>query len=139
MTILCLQYLIVSQDYAEVHDEDRQSIPAWIQIHGLPPDCWTLRILNLIKSEVGRPLYMNKLTRTRERLTYVRILVEVGMEGKRTEASPITLPTSSQLDLAIIYEGMSKYYTSCHRIGYHRDKCRGSNEAAQDAQGAKQR
>lgn len=80
-------------------DEDGRFIPAWIQIHGLPPDCWTPRVLSLIGSEVGRPLYTDKLTRTRERLTYARLLVEVDMEGSKVDTVPITLPTGTQLDL----------------------------------------
>lgn len=62
-------------------DEDGRFIPSWIQIHGLPPDCCALRVLSLIGSEVGYPLYTDKLPCTRERLTYSRLLVKVDAEG----------------------------------------------------------
>lgn len=58
-------------------DEDDCHAPAWVQIHGLLSDCWTQKVLNLIGSEIGRTLYTDKLTRTREQLTYARLLMEV--------------------------------------------------------------
>lgn len=60
--------------------EDGRHMPAWIQVHGLPTDCWTHRVLSLIGSEIGRPLYTDKLTRTSERLTFA-LLVEVDVRG----------------------------------------------------------
>lgn len=34
-------------------DEDGRFAPAWVQIYGLPPNCWTERVLSLIGSEIG--------------------------------------------------------------------------------------
>ncbi|KAG6492641.1 hypothetical protein ZIOFF_047606 [Zingiber officinale] len=64
-------------------DEDGRYVSAWVQIHGLPPDYWSPKVLGLIGSEIGRPMYTDKLTRTRERLTYARLLVEVSVHDER--------------------------------------------------------
>ncbi|KAG6484327.1 hypothetical protein ZIOFF_061132 [Zingiber officinale] len=104
-------------------EEDGRYIPAWIQIHKLPPDCWTSKVLGLIGSEIGKPLYTDKLTQTRERLTYARLLVEVSVIGEKVKMVPITLPTGVQLDLEIIYESMPDFCEECRRIGHQKEDC----------------
>lgn len=76
-------------------DEDGRFAPAWVQIHGLPVNYWTEWVLSLIRSEIGRPMYTDKLTCTRERVAYVRLLVEVDMDIEQADMVPITLPTGS--------------------------------------------
>ncbi|KAG6502753.1 hypothetical protein ZIOFF_035040 [Zingiber officinale] len=58
-------------------------VPTWIQIHGLPSDCWTQKVLSMIGLEVGKPLYTDNLTRTRDQLEYARLFVEISTIGER--------------------------------------------------------
>ncbi|XP_042396370.1 uncharacterized protein LOC121986466 [Zingiber officinale] len=109
-------------------DEDGRYVPAWVQIHGLPPDCWSPKVLGLIGSEIGRPMYTDKLTRTRERLTYARLLVEVSVHDERIREVPITLPTGAQLDLRIIYEVMPDFCDDCRRLGHCKKDCKISSK-----------
>ncbi|XP_042397588.1 uncharacterized protein LOC121987954 [Zingiber officinale] len=111
-------------------NEDCHFVPAWIQIHGLPPDCWTQKVLNMIGSKVGKPLYTDNLTRTRDRLEYARLLVEILAIGERVYEVPITLPTEVQVDLRIIYESLSDFYKMCKRLGHRLDTCRRSDGLA---------
>ncbi|KAG6473428.1 hypothetical protein ZIOFF_067344 [Zingiber officinale] len=98
--------------------KDGRYAPACVQIHGLPRDCWSPKVLGLIGSEIGRPMYTDKLTRTRERLTYARLLVEVSVNDERIREVPITLPTGAQLGLRIIYEVMPDFCDDCRRHGH---------------------
>ncbi|XP_042396952.1 uncharacterized protein LOC121987120 [Zingiber officinale] len=101
--------------------KDGRLVPAWIQIHGLPPDYWSQKVLSMIGSEVGKPLYTDSLTRSRERLEYARLLVEVPVIGDRIYEVPITLPTGVQLDLRIVYEMMPEYCETCKKIGHRKE------------------
>ena len=57
--------------------EDVSSVPIWIQLPGLPLDCWNARSLGKIVSKVGKPITTDRLTLTKERLSFARVLVEV--------------------------------------------------------------
>lgn len=54
-----------------------RSIPLWVYLPGLPFQYWSTKNLSVIGSVIGRPLYIDRLTKTRERLSYARISVEV--------------------------------------------------------------
>lgn len=43
-------------------EEDMNSLPYWIQMHGLPPDCWNRHVLSTLASYLGTPVHMNMLT-----------------------------------------------------------------------------
>lgn len=47
-------------------DENSRYIQAWVQIHGLPLDGWTLRVVSLIGSKIDKPLYTDKIALIRE-------------------------------------------------------------------------
>lgn len=72
-------------------------------------DYWTKWVLSLIGSKIGRPMYMDKLTRTRERVTYASLLVEVDMNGEHADGVLITLPTGAHVDLAVKFEAMQEF------------------------------
>ncbi|XP_074570567.1 uncharacterized protein LOC141827233 [Curcuma longa] len=106
-------------------EEDGRFVPAWIQIHGLPPDCWSQFVLSKVGSEVGKPLYTDSLTRTRERLGYARLMVEIPTFEDRIHEVPITLPTGVQVDLKIIYETTPAFCQKCNRMGHDTEACQG--------------
>ncbi|KAG6499159.1 hypothetical protein ZIOFF_038915 [Zingiber officinale] len=106
-------------------DEDGRFMPVWIQIHGLPPNCWRQLVLSKIGSEVGKPLYTDNLTRTRERLEYARLMVEIPAIGEHVREVPITLPTGVQVDLKIIYEMVPDFCQTCNKLGHRSENYRG--------------
>ena len=57
--------------------EDVSSVPIWIKLPGLPLDCWNARALGKIVSKVGKPISTDKLTLSKERISFARVLVEV--------------------------------------------------------------
>lgn len=44
------------------------SLPSWVQIHGLPPDCWNHHVLSTLASYMGTPVHMDMLTHDRKRV-----------------------------------------------------------------------
>lgn len=105
-------------------NEDVRHVPARIQIHGLPPDYWSQKGLSMIGSEIGKPLYTDKLTRTRERLVYARLMVEIPVFGQCVHEVPVTLPTGAQVDLRIVYEVVPNFCEVCQKIGHRTAMCR---------------
>lgn len=57
-------------------DEDMNTLPSWIQIHGLPPYCWNHHVLSTLASYIGTPVHMDMLTHDRKRVKYARLLIE---------------------------------------------------------------
>ncbi|XP_020243214.1 uncharacterized protein LOC109821441 [Asparagus officinalis] len=53
--------------------------PMWIQLPGLRLNLWNAKCISKIASLIGRPIATDKLTASRQRLEYARVLVEVSM------------------------------------------------------------
>lgn len=56
---------------------DLQKIPIWVSLPGLPFHYWSTESLSAIGSVLGKPLYTDRYTKSRERLSYTRICIEV--------------------------------------------------------------
>ncbi|KAG6513687.1 hypothetical protein ZIOFF_024023 [Zingiber officinale] len=105
-------------------DEDGHYIPAWVQIHDLPPDCWPLRVLSLISSEIDKHLHTDKLTRTWEQLTYAWILIEIDVQVERVLEVPIALPIEAQVELKVTYEVTLNFCETYNHIDHKQGECR---------------
>lgn len=68
------------------------SAPVWIQLPNLKWRFWTHQGLSKLASYVGLPIAMDKLTTSRARLGYARILVEVNLKRDLSSTIPITDP-----------------------------------------------
>lgn len=86
-------------------------------------DCWTEQVLSLVGSEIGRLMHTNKLTCTREWVTYARLLIEVDMDGKKVDTVPITLPMGAHVDLEVRFEAMPEFCKSCQHVGHSATNC----------------
>ncbi|XP_020243219.1 uncharacterized protein LOC109821445 [Asparagus officinalis] len=53
--------------------------PMWIQLPGLRLNLWNAKCISKIASLIGKPIATDKLTASRQRLEYARVLVEVSM------------------------------------------------------------
>lgn len=85
-------------------DEEISSIPVWRNLPGLPLECWNATALGKITSKVGKPISTDKLTYTKERLSYARVLVEVdtAKELVQSEQSPSSILCPYHLLASII-------------------------------------
>ncbi|KAL8512636.1 hypothetical protein ACS0TY_018937 [Phlomoides rotata] len=52
-------------------------MPVWAKLNHLPMCCWNNVALSLICSKIGRPIQTDRMTFTKERVSYVRVLIEV--------------------------------------------------------------
>ncbi|XP_073026892.1 uncharacterized protein [Primulina eburnea] len=103
-------------------EEDMKSLPSWVQIHGLPPDCWNYAILSKIASKVGKPVHMDMLTHGRKRVKYARVLVELEADKAKINDLKVRLPFGI-VDVTLEYELDIKFCETCHRAGHISTTC----------------
>ncbi|KAL8463714.1 hypothetical protein ACS0TY_034385 [Phlomoides rotata] len=56
---------------------EKSVIPVWVKLKYLPICCWNNDALSLICSKIGRPLQSDRMTLTKDLVSYVRVLIEV--------------------------------------------------------------
>ena len=110
---------------------DISSVPIWIQLPGLPLDCWNARALSKIVSKVGKPITTDKMTRTKERLSFARVLVEVDVSSEVVTDVEIRLPTGDVYHQLVISEFTPKFCSRCKSFGHVVDSCGKVSEGGQ--------
>ncbi|XP_073033319.1 uncharacterized protein [Primulina eburnea] len=106
-------------------EEDMNSIPSWVQIHGLPPDCWNFKILSKLASRVGNPIHMDMLTHERKRVKYARVLVEVETSKPKVNDVNVVLPIGA-VEVKFLYEQDIKFCAKCKQTGHVMNECESS-------------
>jgi len=98
--------------------EEMTTVPTWIQLPDLPFDCWTERALSKIVSKVGIPITTDKLTRTCDRISFARVLVEVDVSKDLVTSVEVKLPTGVIYDQLVVFESTPKYCKKCKTFGH---------------------
>ncbi|XP_073046253.1 uncharacterized protein [Primulina eburnea] len=103
-------------------EDDMNSFPAWVQIHGLPPDCWNYKILSKLASKIGNPIHMDMLTHDRKRVKYARVLVEIDTSKPKIAELNVRLPIGI-IAIKLEYEHDIPICDNCHRAGHATSNC----------------
>ena len=120
--------------------EDVTSVPIWFQLPGLPLVCWNARALSLIGSRVGKPISTDKMTLTKERISFARVLVEVDVSSDIVSEVEIQLPTGVVYHQPVISEFTPKFCKRCKTFGHVEGTCgKGSEGWQQSAYVAKKK
>ena len=98
-------------------------VPVWVKFPNLPLKCWTLRCLSKLASVLGKPIQCDKLTSTKERLSYARVLVEVDLLADLRSSKNVVLPNESPLIQRVIYETLPKFCKHCRVLGHSTGAC----------------
>jgi len=110
--------------------EDVTSVPIWIQLPDLPLDCWNARALSKIVSRVGKPITTDKMTLTKERLSFARVLVEVDVSAEIVSDVEIRLPTGVVYNQLVIHEFTPKFCKRCKTFGHVEGTCGKGSEGS---------
>ncbi|KAG6498531.1 hypothetical protein ZIOFF_038251 [Zingiber officinale] len=73
----CPLYMKLIPPCFSFQTELQTQVPLWMQIFGLPLDCWTPSGLSKVASMVGHPLYTDRVTKAKDRISFARVLVEI--------------------------------------------------------------
>ena len=103
--------------------EDVSSVPIWIKLPGLPLDCWNARALGKIVSKVGKPISTDKLTLSKERISFARVLVEVDASEDIISEVEVRLPTGEVYQQLVIPELIPKFCKRCKTFGHMEGGC----------------
>ncbi|KAL0463054.1 UNVERIFIED_CONTAM: hypothetical protein Slati_0193000 [Sesamum latifolium] len=117
------------QDCFEFKEDDVSLTPIWATLPSLPLECWNPNALGKIGSRLGTPIAMDSLTRTMERVSYARILVEVDASEPLVDHVEFVLPNGVRRKQPILYEFTPKFCTHCNRFGHLKESCKGSQPA----------
>ena len=86
-----------------------RKIPVWVKFYSIPTEYWTLTGLSYITSAVGKPLYMDKLTKEGSRATFSRICVEVDASEPLLDAFDLIMEGDSEedsekIEIKVVYQ-----------------------------------
>ena len=111
--------------------EDLATVPVWIQLPDLPLDCWNARALSKIVSKVGKPISTDRMTRTKERISFARVLVEVDASKELITVVEVVLPTGVVYEQRVIFEVAPIYCKKCNAFGHGEVVCNKDKEGWQ--------
>ena len=89
------------------------TVSTWIQLPDLPLECWNNLALSKIVSKVGTPISSDQLTRTIDRISFARVLVEVDVSKELVTSVKVKLPTGVVYDQLVVFESPPKYCKKC--------------------------
>lgn len=115
--------LKVIPEMFDFNDLEISKVPVWVQFPNLPLEFWNVRALSKIGSKLGTPKQADKLTISRERVSYARVLVEVDVTLPLKKEVHITIPCGKQIWQPVRYEFVPKFCTACKAIGHTCDRC----------------
>jgi len=103
--------------------EEFATVPVWVQLPDLPLDCWNARALSKIASRIGKPITTDRMTLTKERLSFARVMVEVDASKELVSSLEIKLPTGDIYDQLVVFEDTPKYCKKCKVFGHIESAC----------------
>lgn len=83
---------------------DLQKIPIWVSMPGLPFQYWAPESLSAIGSVLGKPLYTDRHTKQRERLSYARLCVEINAKDPLLDQITIEKENGSEFIQKMKYD-----------------------------------
>ncbi|XP_020245418.1 uncharacterized protein LOC109823554 [Asparagus officinalis] len=102
------------------------SYPMWVQFPRLKLNLWSSTRISKIASLIGKPITTDKLTATRQRLSYARVLVEVKLPFKEPlpDSLKIEGPDGKSYMQQVLYEFKPKWCSTCCMVGHDTEQCR---------------
>jgi hypothetical protein len=121
-------------EYFDFSCSEMTHIPVWIKFPNLPLKCWTPRCLSKLASVLSKPIQCDKLTSTKERLSYAWVLVEVDLLTDLRSSINVILPNRNPLIQRVIYETLHKFCKLCKVFGHSSRACSKSKEEAKSVE-----
>lgn len=103
----------------------------WVKLPRLPLDCWNSNALENIASKIRKPNSTDKLTSTRGRLFYARVLVEVDASKDLVRTISMKLPTNKSREQPVVYEHEPKFCLNCKIFRHKTAACNMKNKAGE--------
>ncbi|KAI8563946.1 hypothetical protein RHMOL_Rhmol03G0148300 [Rhododendron molle] len=98
------------------------SIPTWVKLHNLPPECWTEEGLSRVASAIGQPKHVDRATEKKTRLAYARVCVEIDAADELTEEIQVIVEGES-VTVRVEYQLLPPVCTCCKVFGHASSRC----------------
>ncbi|KAK4400547.1 hypothetical protein Sango_1160800 [Sesamum angolense] len=102
-------------------------VPVWIKLRHLPVELWTTDGLTMVASVIGRPLYLDAITRACTRLEFARVCVMLNVNSKLPKHIVIMMPNEhggkSACKVDVEYEWLPPKCTNCTSLGHATKDC----------------
>ena len=123
-------------EYFDFSSFEMTQVPVWIKFPSLPLKCWTPRCLSKLASVLGKPIQCDKLTATKERISYAWVFIEVGLLADLRSSINVSLPNGNSLIQKVIYETLPKFCKHCKVLGHSTGTCSKGKEEAKTVEKA---
>ena len=114
---------VMPEDF-EFEEKRNSELPVWINLPKLPLTCWNPAILSKIASKVGKAVATDRLTVTKEKIAYARVLVEVDASKELVREVRMRMPSGKIWHQEVIYEMEPKYCIGCRTFGHSVKSCK---------------
>lgn len=122
--------LKVMPRYFQFDDKEVCTMLVWINLPGSPLEFCDPVALGKIVSKVGKPISTDKLTATKGRLSYARVLVEVDASIELVRLVKSKLPNGKPREQEIYFEHEPKFCAKCKVFGHNTHGCNLKKQAA---------
>ncbi|KAK9756226.1 hypothetical protein RND81_01G082400 [Saponaria officinalis] len=99
-------------------------VPVWVLLPGLDPLFWSSSVLSKISSKLGTPLYADRVTSTKERLGFARVMVEVDVSKPLLHHVILNTPFSGGVIQPVEYEWIPYYCHTCKKLRHESSRCK---------------
>ena len=118
--------------YFSFGKEAINTFPVWVQLRNVPLTLWNPIIFGMICSRLGRPIHMDRLTTSKERITYARCLVEVDMAKDLVYSVMLNLDDGGEYEQKVYYENLPRYCPQCKKVGHTKENCKAKQAGNKD-------
>ncbi|GAA0185496.1 hypothetical protein LIER_32784 [Lithospermum erythrorhizon] len=106
-----------------IGDDLFTSVPTWVLFHDVQLSVWSETGLSKIASKVGIPMYTDKFTKERSKMSYARCLVDVDVSKPPVMEFGVKLPGGKRYTQKVTYECYPDYCCDCKKFGHNIFKC----------------
>ncbi|XVE73699.1 hypothetical protein DITRI_Ditri11bG0139900 [Diplodiscus trichospermus] len=102
---------------------DLSKIPQWIHLHNVPLELFTKLRLSYIASAIGKPLYMDRITAYKQRLSYAKLCVEIDMEMDIPWYIDVKMKDERLVSIEVEVSWHLQKCTGCLNFGHSTKSC----------------
>ncbi|XP_039047666.1 uncharacterized protein LOC120188249 [Hibiscus syriacus] len=114
---------------------DLSLLPIWVQLYNVPLELYSQKGLSYIANALGKPLFMDSITASRQRLEFAKICVEIEAGAIIPEFIQVLLKNGSYVNVRVLVPWFPRCCALCKSFGHLASSC---TEARQPPQKPKE-
>lgn len=109
---------LIEQEIAEM-----KIVLVWVNLRKVPLHMWNSKALSKIASVIAKPIMMDKLTATRARMSFARVLIEISVDCEYPSSVPVFYEGKHVVDVSVEYPWKAPKCNACNSFGHVAVKC----------------